>query len=1141
MESRFVWADSSYLSTLNFRMASLNILLHLMAALFLTGQFRPPCLFRDQVLLHSYPYLPVQHGGAWTYLSAPCTSTVNNTRTQYTSQQLRAVKPNSLNPSLIPHLRKLGIGYHLSSRRSCRGGRRRHRKILTVSPFPIIKDRTPIESEPWTADIVGVSDDLELPVRHMTNLSRVSFVSNQNNNIAPRGFLRVATYNAQSLGPDEKRTEVFEFIRDSNLDILFIQETWLKSKGDESKLASLTPVGYNVKSWPRNHRGGGIVIIFRDSLSKYLGFTSSFRFIHRTFELVVATLSFDNQHVNFACIYRTFPSKKNKLTDKMFFEEGEFPDFLDYFNILPGSSVILGDINFHYDQPSKTYEAKMIDILGDFGYSQSVLEPTHKKGHILDWVMHRPTDDIIKSTSVSNELVSDHHCVIIDINVVPPTPPSKFIEKRKIKSMDREAFGRDLSAISPEHCQTVEALDSALVACLDKHAPLVRKGIRTKHEDPWYPDIKEDLVLAKQRRRRAEKAWLKSGKLTVMKQIYDQAKKVVTYLVEKARKQYLSNKIANSDSSKELFNITNNLIGKEKSSPLPTCHPMSQLPNVFCNFFLEKTSKIREELDSQTITPSTFNVQNHPDTIFNMFQPVSEEVVRKTILSLKPTTCPLDPIPTPLLVEFLDKLLPIITSLINESLQTGKFPQSFKTAVVRPLLKKSSLDQNVLKNFRPVSNLSFLSKVFEKIVLNQLFDYLNTHNLLSHNQSAYRPAHSTETALVKVTNDILLALDRGDITVLTLLDLSAAFDTVDHDILFSSLSNHFGISGTALSWFKSYLTNRSQTVVIENFKSDSRDIIFGVPQGSVLGPVLFLMYTKPLLDSIDKQNILNQSFADDTQLYGSSKPEHAQQTISTIQNCIQGIRGWMLENKLKLNDEKTEALLFHSKSLLTQNLPSSITVGTVQIDFSVSARNLGYIISDDMTLNAHISHICRTAYTAIRQISTIRKYLTVEATKTLVCSFVLSRLDYCNSLLAGCPQHLINKLQKVQNSAARLILQARKHDHITPLLHALHWLPVYARINYKLSVLSHNFFYGSSPSYISNALTVYTPRRTLRSSADTLTLDVPRIHTARFGERSFSYAASKQWNSLPAELRAIQSSAAFKQKLKTYLFKKHYD
>ena len=530
------------------------------------------------------------------------------------------------------------------------------------------------------------------------------------------------------------------------------------------------------------------------------------------------------------------------------------------------------------------------------------------------------------------------------------------------------------------------------------------------------------------------------------------------------------------------------------------------------------------------------------DHVFDNFQPVSEEDVRKTILSSKPTTCPLDPIPTPLLIENLDILLPTITNFINHSLTSGIFPENFKTAVVRPLLKKNNLDKNNLKNYRPVSNLSFLSKTIEKLVLNQIFGHLNLHKLLSSNQSAYRPNHSTESALLKVTNDILLALDKGDVTVLTLLDLSAAFDTVDHEILFSTLQSHFGIFGSALAWFRSYLTNRSQSVHIENSKSDSKLLHFGVPQGSVLGPILFLMYTKPLLDSIDEKNINNQSFADDTQLYSSSKPSDVTCSIDQIQSCIHEVRAWMSENKLKLNDDKTEALLFHSKkSFSSVQKPASVLVGNSSISFCPSARNLGFIISEDMSLDAHISHICRTAYIAIRQISSIRHYLSLHATKVLVCAFVLSRLDYCNALLSGCTQQHIDKLQKIQNSAARLVTRTRKRDHITPILQSLHWLPIHARIEYKIAVLCHNFFSGSSPLYLSSCLSVYAPSRNLRSASDNRILVKPVVRTKSFGERSFSFSAPRIWNSLPQEIRHIDSSSSFKRALKTHLFRRCYD
>jgi hypothetical protein len=246
----------------------------------------------------------------------------------------------------------------------------------------------------------------------------------------------------------------------------------------------------------------------------------------------------------------------------------------------------------------------------------------------------------------------------------------------------------------------------------------------------------------------------------------------------------------------------------------------------------------------------------------------------------------------------------------------------------------------------------------------------------------------------------------------------------------------------------------------------------------------------------------------------------------------------MTTNKLKLNDDKTEALLF-SRKTTSVSLPQSVHVGDVDISFAPSARNLGFMITSDMSLDKHVSTMCKSAYYELRKLSAIRHYLSTHTAVTLVCAFVLSRLDYCNALLSGCPQYLINKLQRVQNSAARLIFQARKHDHVTPLLRSLHWLPVQARIEYKLSSLCYNFFTGHSPAYMSQLLSPYIPRRQLRSSSDSRSLIVPKINTKTYGARTFSHAAAVQWNSLPHSIRYAKSLSAFKRSLKTYLFNKH--
>ena len=955
--------------------------------------------------------------------------------------------------------------------------------------------------------------------------------------------LLIATFNAQSLGPScqEKRLAIYDFIIENKIDIFLIQETWFKSKGDEGKCSEMTPPGFSCRSYPRSNRGGGLAIIFRDTLLKYLIVKTDFSFVHTSFECFQVLLNFPSRSFQLWNIYRTCPSMKNKLKDDDFYSQ--FSELLELVNASSNASVILGDLNFHFNKLNIPSTRKINDILDTFDLSQSVVNPTHRLGNTLDAVIHRISDGILLETEVNHNLCSDHYCVVAKLDVKAPQIEVTYKESRNIKHMDKEKFSEDLRLqVTQTECSSFEKLSNTLTSVLDEHAPVVRRKVKINKHDPWFYDIKDEVADAKRIRRRAEKKKDQTG-LTIHNQIYKKAKKDVTKIILSARKQFYSLEIEKCSNGRQLYSLVGTLMGVHRTSPLPTNHTTEELPQVFCDYFSSKISDIRSELDCLTDLDHSSHTSSTPScsSSFSAFRPVSEVEVKKIILQSKPTTCSLDPIPTPLLIEFIDPLLPTITKLMNISLLTGNFPESFKRAVVKPLLKKSSLDQNTLKNYRPVSNLSFLSKVLEKLVLQQLFDYLDAHKLLSPNQSAYRPAHSTETALLKVTNDILTALDNGDISFLTLLDLSAAFDTIDHSLLFKTLYQTYGISNTALSWIKSYLSNRSQTVSVNNCLSSPAALTFGVPQGSVLGPILFIMYTQPLHTLIQQHVMYDQSFADDTQIYQSCKPKDSEQTLQSMQSCITQVKSWMTDHKLKLNDDKTEALLIHtSRSFTTIPKPSSIQVCSSNIAFASSARNLGFILSDDLTVDAHISQTCKSAYAALRQISSIRQYLTLTATKTLVCSLVLSRLDYANSLLSNCPKHNIAKLQKVQNAAARLTFKLRKHDHITQTRKQLHWLPIEARITYKLCLHCHNFFHNSSPVYLADLLTVYVPGRSLRSSSDCYLLKVPSINTKKFGERAFRFAAPKSWNSLPFFIRQQSSTSAFKRSLKTHLFHLYY-
>jgi hypothetical protein len=434
------------------------------------------------------------------------------------------------------------------------------------------------------------------------------------------------------------------------------------------------------------------------------------------------------------------------------------------------------------------------------------------------------------------------------------------------------------------------------------------------------------------------------------------------------------------------------------------------------------------------------------------FSPTTEAEIKSIIMKSPSKSCELDCIPTSLIKENISIFAPYFADIVNKSLATGSFPQSQKIAHVRPLLKKVNLDKEVLKNYRPVSNLKFIGKTIERVVAKRIADHIKEHNLSDSFQSAYKQYHGTETALIRVNNDILCALDKGCITALVLLDLSAAFDTVDHGLLLSRLSNNVGIHDTALQWCKSYLSNRPQHVCIGNAISSPVILDYSVPQGSVLGPQWFTVYTQPVRDIIKKHNLLYHVYADDTQLYFSfnALQSDADSCISTLQLCITEIRQWMKDNFLKLNDEKTEFLLFGSCHQLKKiNIPF-IRIGDSEIIPSSKARNLGVIFDSTMTMKYHISNIVRSSSFHIRNIGRIRKYLNHNATEQIIHAFITSRLDNGNSLLYGLASNQLSRLQRIQNTAARILTLSKRSCHITPILKQLHWLPVRYRIIFKI-------------------------------------------------------------------------------------------
>ena len=444
----------------------------------------------------------------------------------------------------------------------------------------------------------------------------------------------------------------------------------------------------------------------------------------------------------------------------------------------------------------------------------------------------------------------------------------------------------------------------------------------------------------------------------------------------------------------------------------------------------------------------------------------------------------------------------------------------------------------MLKNYRPVSNLKFISKIFEKAVCAQILEHLKNHDLFEKHQSAYRKNHNTETALLKIQNDLLLSADKKQISIIALLDLSAAFDTIDHSILTLRLKNTFGFSDLVLDWFISYLKDRTQSVKINDTESKPHPLLYGIPQGSILGPIIYTLYTTPLGNIIKDHNLNYHMYADDTQLYLSIEPANVHDLVYSLECCLNDVKTWMVDNKLKLNDEKTEVLLCNPKKYNVDL--DTIKIGNDTVELTDSVKNLGVYFDNDLSMNAHLINLQRAVYLEIRRLKHMSKFLNETSLKTLAASFILSKFDYCNSLFKKFNSTQIDKLQKLQNFAAKVICGKSLYDHVTPCLLQLHWLPIKFRVNFKIALLVFKCLNGLAPPYLCDLIEQYQPSRTLRSTSQLL-LKIPKTKFKTLGDKSFSHSAPSVWNELPFEIRQIKSISIFKTNLKTFYFRVAFD
>jgi hypothetical protein len=681
----------------------------------------------------------------------------------------------------------------------------------------------------------------------------------------------------------------------------------------------------------------------------------------------------------------------------------------------------------------------------------------------------------------------------------------------------------------------VQLYDTTITSLLDRQVPVRTVTCRRRSSSLWYDD---ECRGVKRAVRALERIVRRTGRCSddtpVVAEWRAQRRVYFELLHQKSSAFWTARIDADQSQPRRLWRSFDELLGRGRMSvtdvDATTLH----------RFFDDKVAGVRAataNADPPSYTPVPVGC------VLRVFTPVTEADVMTLVRSLPDKQCAIDPLPTWLLKKYVDVLAPFLCRLFSWSLEHGVVPSNFKSAYITPLLKKADLDTAEASSYRPISNLSVLSKLLERLVSKQLAAYLTDNDLLPDLQSAYRANHSTETAVLKVLADILQALDSGDVAALVLLDLSAAFDTVDHDTLLQRLRTSYGLDGIVIDWFRSYLCCRTQYVRLSASMSKTSTAKYGLPQGSVLGPILFLLYSADVLQLIKRHQLHPHAFADDSQIYGFCQPSETDSLQERLSHCIDDVSQWMRANRLQLNPTKTEILWCSSARRQHQIPTRPVRVGSASIVPVSSVRDLGVFIDSDVTLKAHVIATVRACFAALRQIRSVRRFLSPQALLTLIRALVVSKVDYCNAVLVGISGHLQNRLQSVFNAAARLVFSARTSDHVTPLLRELHWLRIPERIQFRLCVLAYRCLNGMAPSYLADSLHLVADvdgRRHLRS-AGTSTLVIQSTRRSTLGDRAFPVAVSRAWNSLPPSIRAATSLTTFRRELKAHLFQSSFD
>jgi hypothetical protein len=1003
-------------------------------------------------------------------------------------------------------------------------------KNLSANAPPLIKVSNPISilnaSTPGTLHSTGFCNKSKFRPRKLTG---------PNNNIKPRTrAFNCGLLNARSVC--NKNDELHEFLYSSLLDLLIVTETWLTNDSVYNGMIMqiICDKGFSSINVPRPglKRGGGISILYKSSIKAT---QVPLSFVAASFEYVLVCVALGTLSLFFCGLY-----KPPHVLMSAFLVE--FSDFL--FSLSKHDNlVIAGDFNI--DVHSKSAQTSdFLNLIEAFDLSQHVTSATNDAGHTIDLVLSRHHVPI--ETCKVGPGVADHLCVLFSLRLAPNINESPVQTKvsRAYHRIDFESFqdnlfqnvtGPMLWSVNTFHPCITDLLgffNSSITQVLDHHAPQQIKTIKKKKSASHL--FSYELVVSRRKLRRSEKRWRLSHSLPD-RQMYQSLKASHSRTVVKVKKEYVTRCLNdNQCKPRSLWAQLNILSGRTSSPILPQNIPSETLAQCFMDFFSHKVIEANLLIDNDKFCSADIGSGMPCEPRLSSFDSASMEEVKGIIITSPSSYCILDPMPSWLMKKCINSLLPAITTLVNYALNEG-LPEAWKSAIVVPLIKKAASDPESLSSYRPVSNLPFLAKVVERVVVIRLVSFLQYNNRLNPQQHAYMSLHSCETALTSVLNEGYSAVDNGNVLLIVLLDLTAAFDLVDHALLLSRLF-FLGIDGLALSWLASYLQNRTQSVICTNSQSLSSSLNCGVPQGSVLGPILFTLFISGISDIISNHNqVQHILYADDIQLFMRSRPNDISSAITTIEGCISDIKSWLTVSRLLLNPSKTEFIILASRSNIPITLNSAIKVSGLTIPCKDQVRDLGFLLDSALTLERHVSATRKSAFSYLRMLSKIRQYLTAAQASLLAQALAISRVEFCCSLLLGLPKKLISKLQSIINYAIRVVDRIPRRNSVSKALKNRGWLSFIDRAKLRLNTITFTALNHRSPQNI-HLLLEQPPVATqmhLRSQTNGL-LFVPRTRS-KLAERGFVVIAPREFNSIPSTIRVSRTRRLFRCNLRRHL------